>query len=276
MMAKKKEKGYELITGDKWEETGISVPMGNPLIDKLIGGGIPTGACVEIFGEWSTGKSVLAWTLAREAQKLGGFTLLVETESAFRKSFAEKCGLDLTKLKMLTHTREQPITVPIFFEVAEIEMRKAQRYYPFSVIILDSLAALNSAARTEDGKESYGKHYMADVARQMAQGLNRFKGLLKPWNGILVIINQVRDNVGVLFGNKQTTPGGKAVRFYSDLRVLLHNPKKEVKNKEDTGILVGFYVAKSKLAKPFGKAQIRIDFEKGLDPNYGVEETEES
>jgi len=270
-MTKKKEKEYNIISADEYVEYDMGVSLGNPKLDRLIGGMIPIGKQVEIYGKWSTGKTVLLWTILREAQKMGAYTLLAEAEDAFNKKFAAACGLDLKKLKMLVGDKESPLTVPRFFEVAETKLKEAQRHYEFSVTGLDSLAALNSAMRVKDGKESYDKQYMSDVARQMTQGLNRLKGLLRPWKGILVIVNQVRDNVGVLYGNKITTPGGNAVKFHSDLRLQLYSPKRVDANTAEIGI----YVSKSRLAPPFQRAKFRIHFDSGLDPKYGTEEKEE-
>lgn len=269
----KKKKEYSLIGGDEYEESELGVGLGNPILNNLIGGQIPVGRMVELFGPWATGKSVLAWTILREAQKAGAFTLLIESEAAFSKKFATACGLDLKKLKMLVPTKEQALTVPTFFSVTENEMRKSQRHYPFSVIAVDSVAALNTSAVEKDGLESYDKVYMATLARQLSQGLNRLKGLLRPWNAVLIMVNQTRDNPGVLFGNSETTPGGKALKFYADLRIRLSNDKKE---KNGKGMTANFYVAKSKLAPPFGRARFRIRWDLGLDPKYGKEEEDES
>lgn len=269
-MAPKKEKGYTLITADEYEESDIKISLGNPAIDNLIGGGVRPGDQIETYGKWSTGKTILGWTFLREAQKLGAKTLLVEAEQAFSKDFAAKCGLDLKKTSMLISTKDHPLTAPIFLEAFEDMMKASQRHYPFFVGVLDSLASLNAAMVQADGKASYGKAYMAVMAREMSQGLNRLKPMLRPYNGVLFIVNQVRDNVGVLYGEKTTTPGGNAVKFYSDLRILLKNAKKE----KGQGILVKLYIAKSKLAEPFGEVEVRFSFKSGLDPKYGKEEEE--
>lgn len=270
-MTKKKEK-YEVITADLYEEDERRVSIGNPVLDKITGGGVPIGKVVELYGDWSTGKTVLAWTILREAQKMGGYTLLIEAEDAFNKEFASTCGLDLDKLRIIRSTKEYPLTCPIFFTAVAKEMRKANRNYPFSVIALDSLAALNPAAEAADGDEAFDKHYMGTLAREMSKGLRLLKPQLHPYNSTLVIVNQVRDNIGVMFGNKETTPGGRAVKFFSDLRLLLARPKKERKAKEDVGILATFYVAKNKIAPPFKSSKFRILWDIGLDPSYGVEE----
>lgn len=271
MAPTKKEKSYTLITADEYEESDIRVSLGNPLINQIIGGGIRPGDQVETYGKWSTGKTILGWTLLREAQELGAKTFLAEAEAAFNKAFATKCGLDLKKTSMLVSTKEQPLTAPVFFEAFEDEMKASQRHYPFFVGVLDSLASLNAALIQKDGKKAYSNQYYAAMAREMSQGLNRLKPMLRPHNAILFIVNQVRDNVGVMFGDKITTPGGNAVKFYSDLRIQLKNAKKVA-----DGILVKLYIAKSKLAPPFGEAEVRFDFNIGLDPVYGKEEKEEN
>nr|NIQ32746.1 hypothetical protein [Nitrososphaeria archaeon] len=161
----KKEKGYTLITADQYEESDLRISLGNPLIDDKIGGGVPPGVQIETYGKWSTGKTIMGWTLLREAQKLGGKTFLCEAEQAFNKEFATKCGLDLKKTAMLISTKEQPLTAPLFFEAFEDEMKSSQRHYPFFVGVLDSLASLNAALIQKDGKASYSKQYYSAMAR---------------------------------------------------------------------------------------------------------------
>jgi len=259
----KKKKEYTIISANEWEESDLLVSLGNPILDQIVGGGIPLGRQIEFYGSWSTGKTVLTWTLLREAQKLGGKVFLVEAEHAFRKDFAEKCGLDLNKLSILISTKECPITIPIAFEAIEDQMKASRS--EFFVAAVDSIAGLLSSPQAEDGIKSYSTVYVAPESREIGKCLRRIKAMIRPYNTILVFVNQVRDSISILYGDKKTTPGGSMIKYYSDIRLFLKKRAEDPK-----GILVQTHVEKNKLSPPFRKALVRI-IDSGLDPSWGQE-----
>lgn len=265
-----------IISASDYEEIEGGIGFTNEALNDLFGGIIPIGKLVELYGDWSTGKTLLCYDLLLFAQQVGAYTLLFETEGAFSKKFAARCGLDLGATNMVVASDQQPLTASVFFKITEEKMRENKDKFPFTVVAVDSLTGLNSPYRVADGMDSYDKQYVGDMARIVSQGLNRLKGRLLPLHGILIIVNQVRDKVGVMFGKTEDTTGGRAVKFYSDLRLRLSgkgnwNPK----TVPVRGQMGKMFVEKSKLAPPHGEQKFRLIFEAkdpqiklGLDSNY--------
>ena len=271
-----------IIKASEYEELEGGVKFTNEALNNVFGGIIPIGRVVEMYGDWSTGKTLMCYDLLADAQKAGAYTLLAETEGAFTKEFATRCGLDLSNLGLLLPAKDDPLTAGKFFKTAEETMVNNLDKFPFTVVAVDSLTGLNSQFRVADGTDSYDKQYVGDIPRIMSQGLNRLKGMLRPLRGILIIVNQVRDKIGVMFGDKNETPGGRAVKFYADLRLHLSGKAKwEPKTKPIRGQMGKMYVAKSKLAPPFDDCKFRLIFEAedpeqklGLDSDYTPRETD--
>lgn len=265
-----------IIKASDYKEVEGGIGFTNDALNQVFGGSIPVGRVVEMYGDWSTGKTLMCYDLLVSAQKEKAYTLLAETEGAFTKDFAVRCGLDLSNLGLIIPEKDKPVTAGEFFKSAEETMDNNLGKYPFTVVAVDSLTGLNSQFRTADGIDSYDKQYVGDIPRIMSQGLNRLKGLLRPLHGILIIVNQVRDKIGVMFGDKNETPGGRAVKFYSDLRLHLKGKKIwEPKTRPVRGQMGSMYVAKSKLAPPFDTCKFRLIFETtdpeqklGLDSDY--------
>jgi len=265
-MTQSKPKEWGIISAEEYEELEGGIGFTNPALNELFGGVIPIGRLVELYGDWSTGKTLLCHDLLVFAQEVGAYTLLFETEGAFTRKFAARCGLDLSKLDLAVPTKENPLTAAMFFEATEMKMEENLEKYPFSVVAVDSLTGLNSQFKVADGIDSYDKQYVGDMARIMSQGLNRLKGRLRPLRGILIIVNQIRDKIGVMFGMPYDTPGGRAVKFYSDLRLRLTGKAAwKPKTLPVEGQIGKMFVEKSKLAPPHGEQKFRIIF-KSTDP----------
>jgi len=264
-LQKRLGKSFDIVTGHMYDDSMTLISTGSYAIDIILGGGVPTGRLSELYGSFSTGKSVLGWSILREAQRMGGLSVLFEAEHAFKKDFAEKCGLDLANMLIVI-----PESVEHFFQTTE-KIVTTYEDYPFVCIVLDSLASLASSKEAEKAEAAYEKVDMGKKAQEISQGLRRMIPLVRKRNAALVIVNQVREKVGVLFGDKTTTPGGKAVKFHASQRLLLSYRGKILNDKKlATGIDAEAYVAKNKIAPPFRAADFTIHYDSGLDRWKGL------
>lgn len=232
-----------------------ALPTGCYSLDQVFGcGGLPRGRIVEIFGQESSGKSSLALFLAAVVQKNGGNVMWVDAEYAFSTEYAQKIGVDTDKLYLAQ---------PEHMEQALDTINTALKTNGFDLIVLDSVAALVPQAELE-GKIT--DQTMALAARIMGKGLRIMTGTASKTKTAIIFINQLRDKVGVFFGNKHTTPGGNALKFFCSVRIEVKRGQSIKDDKDDViGNQMICVAVKNKVAAPFRRAELDIYYAKGVD-----------